>query len=402
MIRARRRLLRTRPRPVFRTILLLATFLGWVLTLFAVQSRFDFLELLQSQQRWFTEDLFFVSRDVRMSDTMQLTHNQVGEADLKAIQAIPDVRLAAPVGRNTFPVSLEAGGNALPLFSTELFLEAVPEAFITEAPPNWDWQPGAAHVPILIPREFLNLYNFGFAPGNGLPPFSESTALSIGLRLALHPSNGGRARVLDARIAGFSDQIPSILVPAVFLDWANREFSDGKDRSARRLVVAAKSPDTPRLAQVLQQRTLRASGGAAQNARLRTLLDTILGITALSGLLILVVNLLLQWTETESILARNEDRISRLFLIGHTPGALAVRFILRQALVLIASVAAAALLVRGVRERLRTLLVESGLALDPGFHPVTVGVIGGLLLLLLLWLVFRILQRLTALYLRPE
>ena len=77
--------------------------------------------------------------------------------------------------------TLYRGGGALPEqpiqasiftdqeinFYTYMFFESLPADFLDEVPEGWsDWSSEDPVVPIIISREFLNLYNFGFAfPG---------------------------------------------------------------------------------------------------------------------------------------------------------------------------------------------------------------------------------------------
>ena len=47
--------------------------------------------------------------------------------------------------------------------STAMFFAIVPDAFVDVVSDKWTFIPGTATVPIILPRNYLNLYNYGFA-----------------------------------------------------------------------------------------------------------------------------------------------------------------------------------------------------------------------------------------------
>lgn len=56
-------------------------------------------------------------------------------------------------------------------------------------------------MPIILPRNYLNLYNFGFASTRGLPQVSED--LVRGITLDLDLSGRGQFRNLKGRVVAF-------------------------------------------------------------------------------------------------------------------------------------------------------------------------------------------------------
>ena len=56
--------------------------------------------------------------------------------------------------------------------STEMFFEAVPDKFVDVSLDKWHFDENTHTIPIIIPRNYLNLYNFGFAQSRSLPKLS--------------------------------------------------------------------------------------------------------------------------------------------------------------------------------------------------------------------------------------
>ena len=44
-----------------------------------------------------------------------------------------------------------------------MFFESVPDEYVDVSLENWHFDEDARVIPIIIPRNYLNLYNFGFA-----------------------------------------------------------------------------------------------------------------------------------------------------------------------------------------------------------------------------------------------
>ena len=75
---------------------------------------------------------------------------------------------------NEFKVSLSSRAMG---FRTLLFFQSLPNSFLGVDTSNFHWKHGDK-IPIVLSSDYLALYNFGFAPSQGLPKFSAS---SIGL-----------------------------------------------------------------------------------------------------------------------------------------------------------------------------------------------------------------------------
>ena len=139
-----------------------------------------------------------------------------------------------------FPVKLQVGGVAgIRGFSTDLFFESVPEDFIEVKESDWKWEEGQDFIPIIIPKSYLNLYNFGFATSQGLPQVSEGLFTKIPFQLIL--GKGENQKIYQARIVDFTTKINTILVPENFLEWANQTYAPQKNTEPSRIVVETKS-----------------------------------------------------------------------------------------------------------------------------------------------------------------
>lgn len=179
---------------------------------------------------------------------------------LDQLRREPWVVAAAPFTTANFNVtaSVEFAGRSM---STALFLESVPNDFIDELPEGWTFNPAdpTAELPILLPRDYLALYNFGFAVSRGLPRIGENVIKTIPLRVSA--SGNGRQQYFNARIAGFSSRLNTIAVPQEFIEWGNGVFGDENSAQPSRIIVEIDT-DTgdPRLRDFMTRHNLEQGG----------------------------------------------------------------------------------------------------------------------------------------------
>jgi len=388
----------TRGNALRRIGLAIAATLGWFLALGSLQGWIDVRELLREKEEWFRDDLVFINRDVSLTDSVGITSAHIGPETLARLRTVEGVIFAEPVERNRFPAAIEIGGGVIPALASEIFLEAVDDSLLPSDGVKWDWTPYDSLVPVLVPRQFLNLYDFGFAPGKGLPVVSEAVAKRVRFSLIVYPEGDRTPIGFTASIAGFSDRIESILVPWSFLSWANERFGKNDNNHFARVAVALQNPDSKEFHRFLADNRLLASQGARDSARLRLLLDLGLAILGTAGAIILGLILVLSLAEVESLINDHRDRIRKLYFLGHPPAGIMKRMVrLRLAGSLIPALIGVALLWI-CRRPVVLFLQEAGLTVGSSPAPGTLGVWAGLLLLINLFLFLRIRNRLIRLY----
>ena len=377
----------------------LASLIGWFLALGAFQGFLDFRGLLRDGNEWFREGLVFVNPTVRPSDSVGLTRVGIRPATVEAIQAAPGVSVAEPVMRNRYPLAIRIGGGPFPSLTSEIFVEAVGPGVLVDEAPDWGWAAGDPSVPILVPRQFLNLYNFGFAPGKGLPPVSETTAARVPFSLVAFPGGEDPPESFSGRIVGFSDRIESILVPVSFLEWTNRRYADPERRPGfGRVAVVATDTRSPEFLRLLGEHRLEVGGDRAGAARLRMLLDLVLAVLGAAGGVILVLTVLLLRVEAEELLSGNRDRIRKLYFLGHPPSALLPGLLRSQAVLALPPALGGLVLVWAVRRPVVEYLREAGLSLSAAPAAPTVLLWAILVLSASGWLTLRLRDRLRRMY----
>jgi hypothetical protein len=320
-----RRCLRLPPQTLKLLFFSVSLLIGWFLVLFSLQTTRDLKGLLVSGERWLQEDLAIVYREVSLSDSLGRQRAFLSAEEIEAIRDVPGVQAADPILRNHYPALLRVGGGPFPALESDVFIEALPEDYLAKVPEGWSWSPDAETVPILVPRLFLNLYNFGFAPGKGLPQIAPDMARRVPLRLVMTHATGQVD--LSARVIGFSDQITSLHVPAAFLEWTNREYASTVDPKQTRPTRIAVKVGTTGAMSALQAMLTRRGLDLDESSRRAAQLENLLrrGIFALTaiGAVVALLALLLSFGQIEQRLSDQAEAIRRLFFLGFSLGAVA-------------------------------------------------------------------------------
>ena len=146
---------------------MLGTVIGLFLLMIAVQTYFDVEELLKSDE----DNFVIVNKKVGLLNMISGTA-VFKDKDLEKIDSLPFVKKLAPFNSSQFQVLAVVPQIG---FRSEFFFESVPNDFLDIKNRQFRWKKGQRRIPIVLSRDYLSLYNFGFAPTRGMPPLTEST-----------------------------------------------------------------------------------------------------------------------------------------------------------------------------------------------------------------------------------
>ena len=259
-----------------------------------------------------------------------LVTNLVGVAIvLTAVQLYRDVTPALQVPDsfldNDFIIltkEVEGAGIGKTSFTrTYLFFESVPDRFLDVRSDEWGFEEGSEFVPIILPRNYLNLYNFGFASTRGLPQVSED--LVRGITLDLDLSGRGQFRNLKGRVVAFSNRLNTILVPEEFIRWSNRRFADKPAADPSRIILEVRNAADDRIHEYLALHRYQIEGGAGDEGRASYFLRMATGVVVGVGLLITVLSFFILLLSIFLMLQKNLKKLEDLLMLGYTPAQVA-------------------------------------------------------------------------------
>lgn len=242
-------------------------------------------------------------------------------ADLKKQSFVRDL---GPILTTNFAVSGSAPFAMGQGYQSELFFEAVADRFLGHVPDDWGWGPGQIRIPAIISREFLALYNFGFAVAQGLPQLTEET---IGLLPFQLVCSGGEDPVpFSGRIVGFTDRYSTILVPMEFMVWANATIGRAAAPPPSRVVIEVDSSERQALRDYLGDRSYETNDEKLGSATLVRSLRVALSLMVAFGGMLVLVSLCVLVLTSQLLVGRAQGELRLLHHLGFTDGFLSLNY----------------------------------------------------------------------------
>lgn len=208
--------------------------------------------------------------------------------------------------------------------STAMFLESVPDNFVDVKAEAWTYTDGQDEVPIIIPKNYLNLYNFGFARSRNLPQLSEGM---IGLvSLNLYISGNGMRTVKKGRIVGFSNRLNTILVPEAFMVSANATYGGNKKWEPSRLIIEVSNPADERIARFFSDNGYETEDNKLDAGKMTWFLKLAVGIVMSIGLIISILSFYILLLSIYLLLQKNTEKLENLILVGYSRARVAMPY----------------------------------------------------------------------------
>lgn len=215
-------------------------------------------------------------------------------------------------------LSVNIGGRGM---QTALFFESVPDSLVDIDPQLWRFDPARAEVPIVLSKEYLTLYNFGFASSGRMPLLSESTITRLPLTVVL--AGNGQQQVLPARIVGFSSWLNTIAVPETFMEWAHARFGSGAEVQPSRLIVAVSDPADANIDSFIDGHDYQVAGPDAAGGEAARMLSVVSSVVGVVGLIITALALFILVLSLYLLVHKNRRIINGLIRLGYTPAQVA-------------------------------------------------------------------------------
>ena len=300
----------------------LANLCGMTIVLAAVQFATDIIPMFTGNDSFLKPGQMVMAKHVSTVRTLTGKAPTFSAEEIADVSQQPFVKEAGTFTPSLFSVVATLGSRKLGVeFSTEMFFEAVPDDFIDVDLSRWQWHEGDDEVPIILPRNYLDLYNFGFASSQGLPALSESLVSMIKIRFYLRGSAGSKE--LSGRVVAFSKKLNTILVPQTFMDEMNATLSPDRQPEPSRLILTVSNPADERIATYLKDHSYETEANDAEAARTAHFLRIIISIVLVVGLIISALAFYVLLLSIFLLLQKNTEKIDTLLLIGYSPQAVA-------------------------------------------------------------------------------
>ena len=303
-------------------IFFVANLIGMAVILAGVQVYSDVRPLLSGEQSLIGNDYMIITRPVERVGSSALTFSAEDIEELRGEEFVIDLGVFAS-SQYEVNGSIMFNGRRL---STMMFFESVPDNFIDVESKEWRFRPSDREIPIIIPRNYLNLYNFGFSQTQNLPQITEDIIKRVELGIELE--GNGRRGVYTGRVVGFSDRLNTILVPMEFMEWANSTYATTVSDEATRLILEVENPGAPEVIEYLSEKGYVAEDKPSESSKALFLLKVSIAVIVFIGLLFSLLSIAILTLSIYLLLQKNIDKLKTLVFIGYTPRDVALPYIL--------------------------------------------------------------------------
>ena len=294
----------------------LANLCGTIIVLLSIQFYRDIKPVFTDNDSFIKKDYVIVSKRVSTLGSIVGNSGTFSEGEQMDVKSQPFVKHVGAFCPSQFKVSAALDMQGMRM-STALFFESVPDAFVDIDSEKWNYEPGQREIPIVIPRNYLNLYNFGFAQSRNLPQLSEGMMGMIPMDIYLR--GNGKNESMKGRIVGFSSRLNTILVPQAFMKWANSNFGGSETSRPSRLIVEVSNPADERIAKFFKERGYETEDDKLDAGKTTWFLKMIVGIVMSVGLLITILSFYILMLSIYLLLQKNAVKLQNLLLIGYSP-----------------------------------------------------------------------------------
>lgn len=292
----------------------IANLVGLTVILSGILFYCDSRHHLNNDDKYFSDDYIVISKKVKgiNLEPISFTTEEINE-----ISRQPWVKKLGRFTPADFRVnaSLDMGGRGM---STYLFFESVPDEFFDTMPSGWDFDPKKKFIPIVLNKDYLALYNFGFALPRGLPQLSEEMIGTVPLRLLISGDNG-KTDVYDAAIVGFSSRLNTIAVPQSFMEWANSNYGNGDETDSSRLIIKIDRLNPSNPDRFLSEHGYETAGDKEGATKVSEFMGVVSGVVSATGFVISLLAFFILLLSIFLLLQKNRKMLHNLLLLGYSP-----------------------------------------------------------------------------------
>lgn len=295
-----------------------ANLFGMFIVLLGLQFYNDVKPLFSQEDGFLKPEYLIVSK--RISGVSVLGAGEscsFSERDILDITSQPFCKSVGAFTASQYRVVCSLGMKGVAQMGTDMFFESVPDRFVDTDLSQWKFNPEEGVIPIVLPRTYLAIYNFGFAQSQSLPKISEGIVGMIDMVVILR-GNGQEER-LKGKVIGFSSRLNTILVPESFIQWSNAKFAPEADLAPNRLIVEVNNPTDDAIVKYINEHNLELENDKLDAGKATYFLRVVTVLVMCIGMLISVLSFYILMLSIYLLVQKNTEKLRNLLLIGYSP-----------------------------------------------------------------------------------
>ena len=292
----------------------IANLCGMVIVMLGIQFYNDVSPVFTQEDSFIKKDYIVVTKKVSTLGSIAGKSGTFSDYEMDDLKSQPFTVEVGAFQPSQFKVSAGISFGGMDI-STAMFLESVPDGFVDVRADAWSYTDGQSEIPIIIPRNYLNLYNFGFARSRNLPQLSEGMVGLVSLNLYI--AGNGKRDMKKGRIVGFSNRLNTILVPESFMNSANATYGGNKKWEPSRLIIEVDNPADERIARYFNDNGYETEDSKLDAGKITWFLKVAVGVVMAVGLVISLLSFYILLLSIYLLLQKNTDKLENLILIGY-------------------------------------------------------------------------------------
>lgn len=301
----------------------IANLCGMVIVMLGIQFYNDVSPVFTQEDSFIKKDYIVVTKKVSTLGSIAGKSGTFSDYEMDDLKSQPFTVEVGAFQPSQFKVSAGISFGGMDI-STAMFLESVPDGFVDVKADAWRYTDGQSEIPIIIPRNYLNLYNFGFARSRNLPQLSEGMVGLVSLNLYI--AGNGKRDMKKGRIVGFSNRLNTILVPESFMNSANATYGGNKEWEPSRLIIEVDNPADERIARYFNDNGYETEDSKLDAGKMTWFLKVAVGVVMAVGLVISLLSFYILLLSIYLLLQKNTEKLENLILIGYSTSRVAMPY----------------------------------------------------------------------------
>jgi hypothetical protein len=298
-----------------------ANLFGMLIVLFGFQFYHDVLPVFTADDSFMKADYLIISKKIGTASTISGRTNTFDNSEIDDLSGQKFVTKAGKFTSTEYKVDANMGVNGTNVLNSELFFESVPDNFVDVPLKDWHYKAGEKVVPIILPRTYITMYNFGFAQSHSLPKISDGLVGMIDFNIFIH--GNGHQEHYKGKVIGFSSRLNTILVPQAFMDWSNNYYAPNSKSDPNRLIVEVGNPADENITKYIDKKGYEVEDDKLDAEKTTYFLKMMVSMVMVVGLVISILSFYILMLSIYLLVQKNSSKLENLLLIGYSPGKVA-------------------------------------------------------------------------------
>ncbi len=272
-----------------------ANLFGMLIVLLGYQFYKDVSPVFTSEDSFMKSNYIIVEKKIGTGSTLSGRSNAFTKEDISDLNNAHFSLKTGAFTSNQYTVTARMGISGTNILNSEIFLESIPDAFVDAPKGTWSYKPGDHVVPIILPRSYIAMYNFGFAQNRSLPKISDGLVGMIDFDIFVQGNN------------------------KAFMDWSNQTFAPDKHPDPSRLILDPDNSKTEQMTKYFDRHGYEVEDDKLNTEKTTYFLRLMVTMVMVVGLVISILSFYILMLSIYLLVQKNSSKLENLLLIGYSP-----------------------------------------------------------------------------------